>query len=163
MRIRTIILSLVALLAGLIASSAKAQEWPGYGGLNDIYQMNMAFDRQFDVDARRMSWELARQIPNDQPLPFNAMTISQSISAGNDAALGYVRASAYNSDRALGAVERWDTGAIQGNWYYGNGSGQTYVLPYQYNTYYQSPTTGYFYGGYQPGGNNYYPMYYGGN
>jgi hypothetical protein len=156
MRIRTITLSLVALLATLIATSAKAQEWPGYGGLNDIYQMNMAFDQQFDQQARIGAWQAALATPNDQPLPFNAMTISQSISAGNDAALGYVRSSQYNSNRALGAVERWDTGAIQGNWYYGNGSGQTYVLPYQYNSYYQSPTSGYFYGGYQYGGNNYY-------
>jgi hypothetical protein len=142
-------------LCGLFAgSAAKAQEFPGLG-VGDLWAANMAFDQQFDHWNRQMSWQVALATPNDQPLPFNAMTISNSITQGSNAALDYVRASQYNSNAALNAVERWDTGAVQGNWYYGNGN-ESYVLPYQYNTYHQN--NGYIYGGYNPYGGNLYMM-----
>jgi hypothetical protein len=129
------------------AGSAKAQN------LWDIAAANAQFDAQFDVWARQGAWQAALATPNDQPLPFNAMTISNSITEGSNAALGYVQQSQYNSNAALNAVERWDTGAVQGNWYYGNGQ-NSYVLPYQYNTY--NMQNGYIYGGYNPYGGNLY-------
>jgi hypothetical protein len=159
LRNRAIVMTLIFVSGMLAASSVRGQEFPGLG-VGDIYQANMQFERQFDQWARVGAWQAALATPNDQPLPFNAMTISNSVSAGNDATLGYIRASQYNSNRACGAVERWDTGAVQGNWYYGSQyGGPAQVLPYVPNSYYEQ--NGYLYGGYQQGGNNYYPMYYG--
>ena len=131
-------------------ATAKAQ-W------QDIAAMNAQFDANFDVMARQMSWQVALATPNDQPLPFNAMTISHSITEGSDAALGYVEQGQVNSNRACNAVENYSTYAIQGNGYYRPEYGGQYVLPYAtapeggYNL-----QNGYVMPGYVEGGNNFY-------
>src|SRR5690606_16717483 len=82
--------------------------------LSHIVQQNIAFDQQFEQNVGRISWELARMIPDDEPLPFNAMTISKSVSEANHAWSGYNQMYHNWSDRQLGAVDRWIDGAIRG-------------------------------------------------
>jgi hypothetical protein len=138
---------------------AKAQEFPGLG-VGDLWAANMQFEQQFDQWARVGSWQVALATPNDQPLPFNAMTISNSINQGNQAFYGYLGGLQNSSAATSAAIGAYSTGAIQGNWYYQNPySGQTVVAPYTnnpYSGYYQN--NGYFYQGTQPGGVNYYQM-----
>ena len=83
---RVTVASALIVLCGLLAApkAARAQEFPGLG-VGDLWAANAAFDQQFDQWAYHMSWEVARQIPDDQPLPFNAMTIHDSINASNRA------------------------------------------------------------------------------
>ena len=154
-------LTVAAILMGMGAvSSATAQEFPGFG-VAQIGAANAEFDRQFDQWNRYMSWQVALATPNDQPLPFNAMTIAQSNREAQDVMIGYIHNTQINSNRALGAVERWDVGAVQGNWYYqpqyGGSYDPNFVLPYGPGSYYEQ--NGYIYQGNQPGGNNLYPMY----
>jgi hypothetical protein len=166
-RNRAIVMTLIG-FCGMLACTAtntRAQEFPGLG-VGDMWAANMAFDQQFDQWNRHMSWQVALATPNDQPLPFNAMTISNSITAGSEAALGYVRNSQVNSNRQLDAVGRWTTGAVQGNWYYGSQYGPSYdpnvyVMPYTSGPGVYHNVNGYMYQGYNPGYENYYPVQYG--
>ena len=144
-----------------VPSSARAQEFPGLG-VGDIYAANMAFDAQFDQWNRHMSWELAKQIPNDQPLPFNAMTLAQANRETAAAYSAYNAAAFNNSQGTCNAIERWDVGAVQGNWYYGSQWGAQhdpnfYVLPYTSGAYHVD--NGYIYSGYDPNHENLYPVY----
>jgi hypothetical protein len=144
-----------------MTSPARAQEFPGLG-VADMAAANMAFDQQFDQWNRHMSWQLALAIPNDQPLPFNAMTIAQ---ANRETSAAYERMNAgwyANSNRQMDAVGRWTTGAIQGNWYYqpeyGTQHDPHFVLPYGPGAYHE--TNGYIYEGYNPQADqNLYPVY----
>src|SRR6478672_3635579 len=155
----------IAALAG-VGSSAHAQYYPAapvpgqfsYGAATpgQLMMSNVDFDRRMDQYAWYMSQQIARNMKPGEKLPFNAMTISKSISEGNQAFQGYMGAVQQGSNRQLQAVDRWTTGAIQGNWYYSNGAGgPTYILPYTQNSYYVQ--NGYYYPGYQQGGYNVYP------
>jgi hypothetical protein len=142
-------------------NAAKAQAMPDWG-VGNLWAMNAQFDQQFDQWARVGAWQAALATPNDQPLPFNAMTISNSISAGNQAFYGYLGSVQANSASMSNTVGNYSTGAIQGNWYYtpqyGGGS---YTLPYTTapaGGYYMQ--NGYVYPGYQYGGNNMMMMGY---
>src|SRR4051812_31905159 len=53
---RSLIIALLGIVSLTSARTALAQEFPGLG-VGDIYRANMEFDRQFDIDARRISWE----------------------------------------------------------------------------------------------------------
>ncbi|MFT3785226.1 MAG: hypothetical protein QM770_03550 [Tepidisphaeraceae bacterium] len=155
---KTLVVAALAMV-GVVStgSTAKAQMMPNWG-VGDLAAMNAQFDANFDVWARQGAWQVALATPNDQPLPFNAMTISQSISDGNNAFAGYIGSVQANSNTALNAVDRWDTYAVQGNGYYQpQYGGGTYVLPYTtqpeggYNL-----QNGYVMPGYVDGGNNFY-------
>jgi hypothetical protein len=154
-----------AALAGA-GSSAKAQYYapapvPGhfaYGAntLGELAASNIAFDQQFDRYNWYMSQQIARNMRPGEKLPFNAMTISKSISEGNQSFQGYMGAVQQGSNRQIAAIERWNVGAVQSNWYYSGGyGGPSYVLPYTQNSYYVQ--NGYIYPGYQQGGYNIYP------
>jgi hypothetical protein len=155
--IRKCLIIALAGFGGLFcASSARAQEFPGLG-VGGMYEMNMQFEAQFDVWARQGAWEAALATPNDQPLPFNAMTISNSITEGSNAALSFVQNSEINSNRALDAVGRWDLGAVQGNWAFGGQFGGTpQVLPYQPGAYHDN--NGWITPGFNPNFENFYPI-----
>ena len=139
--------------------SAKAQMMPmdGSGGWQDIAAANANFDRNFDIMARQASVAIARNMRPGEQLPFNAMTISHSISGGMRQFESNCAGWNANSNAQMNAVGNWTMGAIQGNGTYSNGSGPSYVMPYTYGAY--NMQNGYMYGGYAPGGNNYYPTY----
>jgi hypothetical protein len=154
-----LIVALTAIFGLFCVTSARAQDFPGLG-VGGLWEANMAFENQFYNWAAQGAWDVALATPNDQPLPFNAMTISNSITEGSNAAFGYVRSLQANSNSALDAVGRWDVGAIRDNWYFGSEYGYgTYELPYQPGGYYN--VNGYLYGGYNPYYENYYPLYFG--
>lgn len=156
---RTFLCLVVVLAGSLSAGQASAQ---GFSmDMSQMVQNELNFQNQFYSYVHRRSWELAREIPNDQPLPFNAMTISRSVSEGMRAFEGYNQAWHNNSNRQLEAVERWTDGAINGVSPYANPyTGETYNLPYVPDAYHVGPY-GYIYSGYDPynSGGNFYPQW----
>jgi hypothetical protein len=142
------------------ADFAKAQDFPGLG-VGNMWANEIRFQNQFDRWNRQGSMELARRIPNDQPLPFNAMTISNANNANMRAFEAYNRNSQLNSNRQSEAVGRFSTYGIRGlaPHYSTSGYGAPVMLPYGPNGYYA--TQGGFapsqnawgYGAYRPFGN----------
>ena len=122
---------MVGMVIAAFAGSANAQEFPGLG-VSDMWANEVAFSNQFDSWARRGAWELAQQIPNDQPLPFDAMSISRSTSEGMRSFEGYIHNSQVNSNRQLQAVENFSTTAIRGEsmYYDSTNSYGPVLLPY---------------------------------
>ncbi|MDB5385815.1 MAG: hypothetical protein JWM11_1461 [Planctomycetaceae bacterium] len=162
----TIATTTILVMAGSI-QSASAQDFPGLG-VGNMWANEIRFQNQFDRWNRQGSMELARRIPNDQPLPFNAMTISNSNNANMRAFEGYMRNSQLNSNRQLEAVGRFSTYGIRGMapHYDTSGYGGPVMLPYGPNGYYAtqggfSPSQTTFapsqnawgYGAYRPYGN----------
>ena len=114
-----------------------------------------AFQNQFYNWAARGAWEVAINTPNDQPLPFNAMTISNSLTEGSHAFEGYIHNSQINSNRQLNAIENFSTTAIRSDvWHYDSSGYQAPVLlPYGPNSY--TPV----YDGFTPDQNVFVPSY----
>lgn len=145
---------IVVMLMAFTACSANGQEFPGLG-VSDLWAQNMKFEMQFDAWAARGAWELARQIPNDQPLPFDAMSISRSTSEGMRSFEGYLHNSQVNSNRQLQAIENFDRGAVRGEALYYDSTrthGPVY-LPYGPSAY--TPE----YEGFEPSQNTFVPAY----
>lgn len=160
--IRTTLMALAAaaLMTLVHGQRSHAQEFPGLG-VGNMWANELAFQNQFYNWAAAGSWELAKQIPNNEPLPFNAMTIFNSNNAANQAFQGFANNWHTNSANTMGAIERWNLGAIQGVAPYQNPyGGTTYNLPYGPEGY-EMTAPGYMYQGvnpYNPTG-NYYPVY----
>ena len=153
-------LAACAAFSALSTSATQAQDFPGLG-VGDMWANELAFQNQFYQNAWRQSWELARQVPNDQPLPFNAMTISNSLNQGMQAFEGFANNWHVNSETTMNAIGRWNEGAIRGIAPHANPyGGPVYNLPYGPEGYHVSPA-GYMHQGvnpYYPAG-NYYPVY----
>jgi len=146
-------LSTLGLLAG-ISLPAAAQGFDMSMVANEVQ-----FQNQFYDWAWQGSLAAARQIPNDQPLPFNAMTISNSLSGGMYAFEQSAAQWHINSARTTDALDRYGMGAVRGNWTYQNpyGYGETYGLPYQGN--YWQDQGGYIYDSYNPYDTQLQPVY----
>jgi hypothetical protein len=141
-------------MCGVMGGAAHAQE--ANLDMSSMWAANMAFENNFYQWAWQGSVELARQIPDDQPLPFNAMTISAANQEAARAGEAYIGSLQANSNRAIGAVERWDIGSVLHDWFFAPeyGGGTTYQLPYDTSSY--TIENGTFVPGYQQGGDNYY-------
>jgi hypothetical protein len=151
--IRKSLVALTIAAASLTVSHAKAQYAPG--DMSAIVQANMAFDQQFYAALPGLCWQAAIATRGQQ-LPFNAMTISRSVTELSNQYAANNANWYQNSNAQMNAVSNWSMGAIQGNWTYCSPSGgPSYVLPYTQNSYYQY--NGYMYPGYMPGAMNYYP------
>lgn len=95
-----------------VALTAPAQDFPGLG-VSDLWAMNAAFDQQmhqqnvqFCTDWYNNLQAYRAQTGDMSPvnLPFNAMTISNSINEGNQAFYGYLdsmQASSAAMDRSF--------------------------------------------------------------
>jgi hypothetical protein len=149
------------LIVGLFCLMGKGEAGAQLLDMNGLIGMEVNFHNQFYPWAWQQSVELARQIPDDQPLPFNAMTIYGANVAAGAAWSGYVNGLNYNSHRTSNAIGNWTNGAIRGYGHYADPhTGNTYQLPWQYNGYnvdnygYASP--GIRYDGF---GTNVFPTY----
>ena len=133
---------------GLLAGASLNANAQGFD--MSMVANELQFQDQFYDWAWQGSVALAQQIPNDQPLPFNAMTISNSLSGDMRAFEQSANQWHVNSARSSAAMDRYSLGAVRGNWVYQNpyGYGQTYELPYQ-GSYWQDQG-GYIYDSYQP-------------
>lgn len=138
---------LMVVAAGQLSlGTAQAQDFPGLG-VGDMWANEVRFCNQFDQWNRQGSWALARMIPNDQPLPFNAMTISNSLSDGMRSFEGFNNNWHVNSNRTMNAIENWNYGAIREVAPFQNPyGGPVHMLPYQHNAYHQD-APGYIYQG----------------
>ena len=141
------------------AGQAKAQygnEFPGLG-VGQMWQNEINFQKQFDQWAWKASVDLARHLrETGQKNPFNAMTISKSLTEGNQAFEAYIHNSQVNSAKTSQAIANWNNGAIQGNaTYQAPYGGPAYNLPYTHNTYHINQ-----YGQAAPGYNSYYQNIY---
>lgn len=133
------------LTAGLVATTitASAQEFPGLG-VGDMWAANAAFDAQmqqqnvqFCTDWYNNLQDYRAQTGDMTPvnLPFNAMTISDSINEGNQAFYGYLGSMQAGSDASLRAVEGFD-GYIRSEANYTDPTtGQTWTAPNDANLY----------------------------
>ncbi len=132
------------LAAGSMPASAQGFD------LSTMMANEIQFQDQFYSWAWDTSIAVAQQIPDDQPLPFNAMTISNSISGGMRAFEQSAAQWHVNSDRTMKAIDRYGMGAVRGNWAYSDpyNSGYYYELPYQ-NNYWQDQG-GWIYDSYDP-------------
>ncbi|MDZ4817735.1 MAG: hypothetical protein SGJ20_02045 [Planctomycetota bacterium] len=149
------VVAAVMIAGAFQANVSQAQEFPGLG-VGGMWAANAEFERNFDHWARVGSYHAALMTPNDQPLPFNAMTISNSLSDGMRAFEGYNNNWHVNSRRTTDAIERWDDGAIREVAPYADPyGGNRMMLPYGPDSYYRDPA-GYVY----PHGD---PNYYGDN
>lgn len=143
---------IMALLCGA-SQTATAQDFPNLS-VSHMWANELAFQNNFYNWAWHRSCELARQIPNDQPLPFDAMSISRSLNEGNQAVTNYIHHSQNLSERQLRAVEDYSQQAIRGNSPYSNQWNPTPVyLPYGPDAYVP------MYDGVGPSQNVYMPMY----
>lgn len=112
---RTIAAVAACLLApSLMSDRAAADDFPNLD-MSSMWANEIAFQQQFYSWAARGAWEVAINTPNDQPLPFNAMTISRSLTEGSQAFEGYIHHSQHLSNRQLQAVENFSETAIRGN------------------------------------------------
>jgi hypothetical protein len=131
---------LVTLVAG---SMATAQEFPGLG-VGGLAAMNSQFDAQFDQWARRGSWQVARQLPNNVG-SADIIRAMQPHTVGNT--WGGYNANWYaNQQRQSDAAERYSRGAIRGQATFYDYQGQGYWLPYNAGGYHYGPN-GYIYRG----------------
>lgn len=121
----------LAVVGSIIGDKVRADDFPGLG-VSHMWANEVAFQNQFYNWAARGAWEVAVNTPDDQPLPFNAMTISKSLTEGSAAFEGYIHHSQDMSNRQLDAVERFDITAVQGLWPYSDSSGYQppVMLPY---------------------------------
>jgi hypothetical protein len=102
-----------------------------------MWQNEVNFQKQFDQWAWKKSVELARHLrETGQQNPFNAMTISKSLSEGNQAFEGYIRNSQLNSAKTSQAIANWNNGAIRNQGLYqAPHGGPAYNLPWTHNVY----------------------------
>ena len=159
-RVKCLLILSLAIIGCGTEKKAQAQDFPGLG-VGNMWANELQFQNQFYNWARQRSWQLAREIPNDQPLPFNAQTLSEANRATSRAYEGFNRNWHHNSQRTMNAIERWDNGVIRGVAPYSNPYGHTKLLPYGPNSYYRGPH-GYYHRGYNPyySGNHYRPSGY---
>ena len=108
----------------------------------------LAWDEQFYNWAWDQSQQLALEIPNDQLLPFNAMTISSSIAEGQGAFDNFILGW-FGNQQVLDEIYKdfSQTTLSVGNFYdfYGN----IYELPYEV-PFYGVTNNGYIVGSYEP-------------
>jgi hypothetical protein len=107
--------------------------------MSHIINANIAFDRWFDQYAWQKSVELARQMKPGEQLPFNAMTISKSLTEGNQAFGRYMQSVQAGSASRSRMADNYSNYAIRGLAPYGNPGGPTYNLPYTHNAYTITP------------------------
>jgi hypothetical protein len=136
-------LTLVAggLVAMVVTSEAKAQNMP-FCDFNAWMAQNAAFDQMMDQRARQFAWDYARSLPPGYVVPVNP-----NFAAGyREASERYIRGMQANSQRTSAAINRWDNGAIRGQWGYAAPNGQVHMLPSNHGGYTVTP-----YGHVQPG------------
>jgi len=129
-----------------LATSSQAQEFPGLG-VGNMWANEIAFQNQFYNWARQGSIQVARNMRPGEQLPFNAMTISNSINEGNKAFGGYMNGLYQSSNTNSRIANNYSNYAIRGNGFYGNG-GPVYNLPYTHN--YHTITNNGYIPGYHP-------------
>jgi hypothetical protein len=151
----TAALAVVGVLCGL-QSQAQAQEFPGLG-VGGLWEMNQQFDNQFYPWAWEQSVEVARHLQPGEQLPFNAMTISRSISDANESFEGYVHSMQDNSARTDETLSRFDQYLRGVGNYVNPDDNQLYELPYTQDVYNLNRDTQVITPGYSPYDDNLYP------
>lgn len=107
--------------------------------LRPMVQQNLNYDNWFHHWAWQRSQQLARDIPNDVPLPFNATTLSQADRQNQQAWMRYNNSQYNNQNRTHQSISRWTNGAIRGIGPYYHSSGQTELLPWTFAGYHYGP------------------------
>lgn len=137
-KLAAFVFAAVSMAAGPMSAQAQFSSGPPMD-MSHIVNANLAFDRWFDQYARQKSWELARQMKPGDKLPFDAMTISKSITQGNHAFDEYMQSVQAGSASRSRMADNYSNYVIRGVAPYGNPGGPTYNLPYTHNAYTITP------------------------
>ncbi len=151
-----IISTMIGLASLCSVPSAQAQ----FLDLRHMVQNNLNYDHNFHQWAWKRSVQLARQIPNNVQLPFNAGTLAEANRQTNLAYGRYNQTQYLNSRRTHQAIGNWTQGAIRGTGtYYNPSTGTTHQLPWTHSGYYQGNYGNYAYPGHlrHGYGRNLYP------
>jgi hypothetical protein len=148
------ILALAAVFGLAIAHATRAEaQYPPMGGIMELAQQNFALGVQADAMVWPQAVAIARSLP-----PGTRLTIDPHFADGYGAASDvYIKGMQANSKATSAAINRWDYGAIRGEWGYRAGNGApTYILPSNQNGYTISPWNR-IQPGYHPNGTYLYP------